>query len=197
MKISALRVALLDLDRQDRLLDLVPFRSLVVRSGTACARAAASACSRHHIRRSMMSLMSVTTMRGMLRPMCWSNSERLRPRGSPAQIRRDALVGNDLAAFDRKLADDFAARAVDARDRARRVVVERRDRGRSPAYAKSTPVAIPMAAASRKSATIPRGERRRVDLSSSAAWHCPSDRSTPNASEIHRHPMPPTVALPP
>ena len=42
---------------------------------------------------------------------------------------RDAFVGDDLAPLDRELADDFAARAVDARDRARRVVVEGGDPG--------------------------------------------------------------------
>ena len=43
------------------------------------------------------------------------------------QLRRDRLVGDDLAPLDRELADHLAARAVDARDRARRVVVERGD----------------------------------------------------------------------
>ena len=43
------------------------------------------------------------------------------------QLRRDRLVGDDLAPLDGELADDLAARAVDARDRARRVVVERGD----------------------------------------------------------------------
>ena len=44
-----------------------------------------------------------------------------------AQLRRNRLVGDDLAPLDREFPDDLAARAVDARDRARRVVVERRD----------------------------------------------------------------------
>ena len=43
------------------------------------------------------------------------------------ELRRDRFVGDDLAPLDRELADDLAAGAVDARDRARRVVVERRD----------------------------------------------------------------------
>ncbi len=41
----------------------------------------------------------------------------------------DAFVRNDLATLDGELTDDFAPRAVDARDRARRVVVERGDPG--------------------------------------------------------------------
>ena len=43
------------------------------------------------------------------------------------QLRRDRLVRNDLAPLDGELADDLAVRAVDAGDRARRVVVERGD----------------------------------------------------------------------
>ena len=41
-----------------------------------------------------------------------------------AQVRRDVVVGNDEPPLGRELAERLAVRRVDARDRARRVVVE-------------------------------------------------------------------------
>ena len=72
-----------------------------------------------------------------------------------AQQRVDVVVADDHAPLRRELADHLAARRVDARDRARRVVVERRDCGRSPAYANMTPLRTPSIAATMKSATMP------------------------------------------
>ena len=43
------------------------------------------------------------------------------------QERRNGFVGDDLAPLNRELTDDLAVRPIDARDRARRVVVEGRD----------------------------------------------------------------------
>ncbi len=64
------------------------------------------------------------------------------------EFRRDGFVGNDLAPLDRELADDLAARAVHARDRARRVVVERGDLGEVAGVGEEHPVAMPSTAAS-------------------------------------------------
>jgi hypothetical protein len=44
-----------------------------------------------------------------------------------AKDRIDIVVADDDTALRRELADDFPVRRVDARDRARRVIVERRD----------------------------------------------------------------------
>ena len=57
----------------------------------------------------------------LIEPVVFGGEDRL------LELRRDRLVGDDLAPLDGELADDLAARAVDARDRARRVVVERGD----------------------------------------------------------------------
>ena len=122
----ALGVALLDLDREERFLDL-PLPGLLVGQEQLARSCWVSVLAPAALRRSTMSLTSVTTMRGMLRPKCCSNSESSAARIACSQLRRDRFVRNDLAALDGELADDLAARAVDARDRARRVVVERGD----------------------------------------------------------------------
>ena len=66
-------------------------------------------------------------MRGMLRPKCCSNVGVFGGDDGLAQVRRNRLVRDDVAPLDGELADDLAARSVDAGDGARRVVVERRD----------------------------------------------------------------------
>ena len=46
-----------------------------------------------------------------------------------AQVRRDLVIRNDEPPLGRKLAERFSIRCVDARDRARRVIVQPRDEG--------------------------------------------------------------------
>ena len=121
-----LRVALLDLDREDGFLDL-PLPRLFVGeeqlAGELLGQRARAA--------GLPPLEDVLHQRDddagnaeaevLLEAGVFGGEDRL------LQLRRDRFVGNDLAPLDRELADDFATRAVDPRDRARRVVVERRD----------------------------------------------------------------------
>ncbi len=122
----ALGVALLDLDREDRFLDLA-FRGLVVGQEQLARELLGERARAVHRGAAMMSLTTRdddardAEAEVLVELVVFGGEDRL------FELRRDGLVGDDLAALDGELADDLAARAVDARDRARRVVVERRD----------------------------------------------------------------------
>ncbi len=122
-----LGVALLDLDGEHRLLDLALPRLVVVeeqlagellrqRAGAGALALEEVAGQRHDDARDAEAHVGVEL--GVL-----GGHDRL------PQHRRDLVVGDDDAPLRRELADDLAAGGVDARDRARGVVVERRDLG--------------------------------------------------------------------
>ena len=72
-----------------------------------------------------------------------------------SQLGGDGVVGNDFAPLNRELADDLSLRSVDSRDRARRIIVERRDLRHVSGIREDDPLAIPRSAAIRNSAMRP------------------------------------------
>ena len=75
------------------------------------------------------SRISASTMREMLKPECSKKSGIFGREDRLAQVRRNVVVVNDDAPFDRELADQLAVLAEHARDGVGRVVVERADFG--------------------------------------------------------------------
>ena len=94
-------------------------------------------------------------MRGMLRPKCCSKVGVLGGEDRLLQLRRDRFVRDDLAPLNRELADDLAAGAVDARDGARRVVVQRVDLGDVPGVGEEHPARQPQHDGERKQQNDP------------------------------------------
>ncbi len=123
----ALGVALLDLDREDRFLDF-SFRCLVIGQEQLAGELLGQRARAVHA-----TLDDVLDERDddardaepdvLIEPVVFGREDGL------LEVRRDPFVGDDFSPFDREFADDFAAGAVHARDRARRVVVEGRDAG--------------------------------------------------------------------
>ena len=172
-----LRVALLDLDREDRFFDF-SFGRLVVRQEQL-----SSELLRQRARAIHPALDDVFDERDddtrnteadvLVEGMIFGREDRL------FKVRRYALVRNHLAAFDRELADDFAARAVDPRDRAWRIVVEGRDPGKISCVRENHPGRDSHGRGQQEERDDPSpASEAQVDLSSSAAWHCASDRPT-------------------
>ena len=144
------------------------------------------------LRRSMTSFISATTMCGMLRPKCWSKLVVLGREDGLFERRRDVVVADDLAALDRELADDSPPRAVDARNRARRVVVERGDRGQVAREGKDDPARDSRSGRQKEERDNPQptSEAQCDDLSSPASRYCVSRRLSappPREARIPRH----------
>ena len=89
------------------------------------------------------------------------------------QLRRDRFIRDDLAPLNRELADDLAAGAVDARDGARRIVVQRINLGDVPRVGEEHPARQPEHDGERKQQNDPgapgnpddvSGHSRRLEL---------------------------------